>query len=212
MKIPLVNLNVAYYLAEWVKAHPRSLLVLLGFVLLLAADGRAWAQTQLKWDEDQLTWTAPTACSEGSPISDCPVTGYRIERATAQAGPWTLQADVGATVLSYLRADAPPGTSCYRVFTRSAGGLSAPSNVVCVNAVAPLPGAPVLQVVEVTAYDVRFQWRQLAYALRREVGTVPLGTACDARFSVDEHYYAVPSESVMLARRPQSAVIVAACA
>lgn len=122
----------------------RTLLKLVAGGLLLALAMPALsAVPAAAWNEDRLTWTAPTTCSDGSPIANCPITGYRIETArTATATTWTTQATV-SVVVAYIATNRLIGQNCYRIFTLTAAGESlTPSNIACTNTVGLLPGPP----------------------------------------------------------------------
>lgn len=123
----------------------------------------------------KLTWTAPTTCSDGTPIANCPVTGYRIETApSATATTWTFVATTAN--LTYTHTGVAPGPHCYRAAANSAAGLGAWSQVLtgsCSTVVAPTPGAPGSVVAtDIVAYERR------ADGTMRVVGVVPMGTLC----------------------------------
>lgn len=81
------------------------------------------------WNTNIIELTAPTTCTTGQPISACPVTGYRIERAPSSAGAF---AAVGTTqTLSFTHTGVAAGANCYRAVALSANGEAGPSNVVC---------------------------------------------------------------------------------
>lgn len=98
----------------------------------------------------RLTWVAPTTCVDSSPISNCIVTGYEIQRAAQQSDVFSVVRGVGATVLSVTLADVAPGPHCYYVRANSAFGFSAPSNVACITVPAPVPNAPANVTVTIT--------------------------------------------------------------
>lgn len=135
----------------------------------------AYGQTALKWNERQLNWSTPTTCTDGSPITDCPVTGYRVEAASNCATPtWTLAGTTGANVTAYKAASLAAGTWCFRVRAQSAGGDGPPTNVVTVSVVAPTPGQPgTLTVTAPTAYEYKPATNTMA-----RVAYVPVGTPC----------------------------------
>lgn len=110
---------------------------------------KAEAQT---WDENRLTWDAPTTCTNGQPISNCPVTGYRIERAAVSTGPYVA---IGTSqTASFTHTGAAAGVNCYKVYALSATGDSEASQHACKTNVEPTqPNPPtnirfVTQVVE----------------------------------------------------------------
>lgn len=75
------------------------------------------------------------------------------------------------------------------------------------------PKPPVLGVVNIVAYDVRWQ-QGGGTKLARAVGTVALGTACGANVITrrgTRSYYEVPLDKVDLRSLPNSAIVVAEC-
>lgn len=167
---------------------------------LLLVSGIASAQA-LRWNDDQLTWKAPsqTTCVDGSPLTECPITGYRIETSpTPTATTWTLVATVAPNVFTYLRTGAPAGQSCYR-FIALATTNSAPSNAVCATAVAPAPFPPVPVTIDGIAYELR---GTTTLSLAR-VGLVPLGVACgESRKIGTQTYYRLPRSAADLVVMP----------
>ncbi len=130
------------------------------------------AQTPLKWNENGISWAPATVCADGSPVSNCPLTGFRVEVSAAATGAsWFAVTTVGPTVVTYKAVVATPGTYCYRIVAVGTSGDSAPSSAPCKTNVAPKPGAPV--VTEPIAYEYRPSTNTMAL-----VGLVPLGSAC----------------------------------
>lgn len=110
--------------------------------LMLLCGMAAQAQTQLRWNEDELSWTGPTTCSDGSPAADCPITGYRIETApTATSITWSTVTTAAASVSTY-KLTVSAGQHCYRVFALSGTKSSGASNVACDTAEGPSPNPP----------------------------------------------------------------------
>lgn len=112
--------------------------------LLLLITGIALAQTVTR--RAVLTWTAPTACAGGAPISNCPVTGYSVQKLLGTT--WTQIGVTTATVLTYTDNNIALGSHRYRVLATSEAGPSAPSNEV--TKVIDVPGAPGSVAVTVT--------------------------------------------------------------
>jgi hypothetical protein len=75
-----------------------------------------------------ITWTAPTLNADATPV--CAITGYRVERSTADAGPWSTVATV--TQLTYTDTPAAVGTYWYTVRTLCATLVSAQSRPVSI--------------------------------------------------------------------------------
>lgn len=189
----------------------KSMSLCAAILLLLLQASLVHAQITLKWNEDKLDWTAPAQCEDGSPIADCPITGYRIETATSTTGAFATVATVG-NVLTHKLTGLSPGPHCYRVLALAGATASKPSNVACATATSPPPGAPVLQTVDQVAWDVKRRYWGLfgPYELNAMVGTVELGTECN-RDSVEGHN-GVSRDAVTFYRKPRSKLIVARCA
>lgn len=77
----------------------------------------------------RVTWVHATQNTDGSPLTDR--TGYRVERAAQEAGPWSEWATVGASATA-AAGQVPAGRNCVRVTTISQDGESVPSATVCV--------------------------------------------------------------------------------
>jgi hypothetical protein len=98
------------------------------------------AQAQQAWDTNLVSWEAPTLCVNGLPVSQCPVTGYRVERAPSSSGTF---AQVGtSTGLTFTHTGAAAGVNCYRIIALSVTGNSGPSMVACKTNTAPIPPSP----------------------------------------------------------------------
>lgn len=161
---------------------------ILNAALLLAFFGlfamaKAQAQT---WNENRLTWDAPTTCTNGQPVSACPVTGYRIERAAVSTGPYTAIGTSQTT--SYTHTGAAAGVNCYRVYALSATGDSDASQHACKTNVEPTqPNPPtnirfVTQVVEGMDHSPVYR---LTAAGKKDgrysdaCGYIPVGARCE---------------------------------
>jgi hypothetical protein len=190
--------------------------VLLIFALLFLAffmSSAAQAQTSQPWDTNIVSFIAPTTCTSGQPIANCPVTGYRIERSAAATG--TFAAVGTSTTTTFTHTGAVAGLNCYRAIAMSPKGDSVPSNVACKTNVAPSgpPNPPTnLTVVDPLAYDVRPNESTFAFDRGRAVGTAKLGAACDEARTTGQDYYAIERPSrVKLTRAPRSTALVARC-
>jgi hypothetical protein len=118
--------------------------LVLAFLVLIAVSVGAYAQTVTR--QAVVTWTAPTACQSGSAITNCPVSGYIVQKLNG-----TTWADVGTTaanVLSFTHRDLPLGTHTYRVIAASTAGNSNPSAEG--SKTIDVPGAPGSIVITVT--------------------------------------------------------------
>jgi hypothetical protein len=166
---------------------------------------------QAAWDSNRLSWDAPTTCTNGQPITACPITGYKVERSATQTGTFTTLATVTGT--TYTHTGAASGTNCYRVSAVSATGTSAPSNVACRTNTPPVPNPPTnLTVTDVVAFEVKANESTFAFDRGRAVGTAKLGAACDEDRTMGGGYYALERPSrVKLTREPRSHALVAKC-
>lgn len=98
--------------------------ILAAALILSCISGMAQAQA---WNTNVVSFSAPTTCSSGQSIANCPVTGYRVERSATLTG---VYAAVGTTPSSpYTHLSAAAGQNCYRVIALSAQGESVPSTV-----------------------------------------------------------------------------------
>lgn len=121
-------------------------------ILLMVAATLAQAQT---WDTNTLNWVAPTECVDNTPVSNCPVTGYRVERSATATGTFTTLATLGV-VLTYNHTGASAGQNCYRVIALSNSGNSDPSVVACKTNVRPPspPKPPVLTIAALAGLEI----------------------------------------------------------
>lgn len=164
-----------------------------------------------------VSWTPPTQNTDGSAI---PATGTgalastRVEWGTCSFGSFSTK--LGETVVSM------PSTSttvlnltdgqlyCFRAYARNTSGVESAASAVASKTVPvpvpPTPQPPTLVTIATVAYEVAPNGTRLG----KSVGSVPLGTACGARFITG--YYEVPRSSVTLYRTPRSSLVVARCA
>lgn len=191
----------------------RHLLLVSAFALLCA--GLANAQTQ-PWNENRISFTPPTTCTTGEPISACAVTGYRVERSATTTGPFTA---VGSPTGSpFIHTGAVAGLNCYRVIAISANGESAPSLVTpsaCKTNVRPVgpPSPPTnTTVVEPIAYNVKPDYQRFAIVRGARAGTIRLGAACDEARVTADGYSVISRPSQVQPRPAAGTVLVARCA
>lgn len=89
-----------------------------------------------------IEWEHPTACSDGSSLTNCPATGYEVYQGVTPTGTaYQLQATVPATDKSATITGVTPGQRCYFVRTVAGEARSAESARACVTVPAP-PSAP----------------------------------------------------------------------
>lgn len=159
------------------------------FALAIAAlciAGVATAQTPQPWDTNVLRWSAPTACSTGEALAQCPLTGYVVERSSSGTGTFAQLSIVASSSTTYTHTSAAAGVNCYRVIATSARGNSTPSNVACIQNTAPPVGPPNpptnLQFVVplTTGANVSPAYRILADGSRSSplYALVPVGSEC----------------------------------
>lgn len=148
------------------------LLVACLFALVLRAEAAT-----CEWNADCITWKPPTTYTDNTPLDATQIASYKLETATAAAGPWTLLATINAPTTAY-KSQPVSGTKYYRVsVTLKSGKTGAPFMGAPTTTVEPLPG-PVLelQVVDNRAYrlDIGYS-NQLRVSL---IGKIPVGTLC----------------------------------
>lgn len=167
-----------------------------------------------------VTWTHPTAFSDGSALSLAQIASTRIEYGTCAGAAFGTAAGsvtVPAPAASGVVPNLTPGTWCFRAFTRTttaAGGLeSGPSNVAQRVIAFPPPNPPTLSATITVAFEVNLTPSGLA-KLGRDVGNLPLGTPCSEDVIVANNhatYYSVAMDAVTLYRKPKSSVVVTEC-
>jgi hypothetical protein len=181
-------------------------------LLALCFAGIARAQVQ-PWDTNILTWTAPTNCTTGEPITACPVTSYRIEQAASSTGTFAALGAVPAATLTFSHTGATAGVHCYRVVAIAANGESPPSNMSCKTNVKPVgpPNAPTLKAIDTTAYNVVPNYQRFVFERGTRMGTVKLGAACDADRTVGAGYYVIARLNMVTPRPAAGTTVVAKC-
>lgn len=170
--------------------------------------GVAHAQVQ-PWDTNVLSYGAPTTCTSGVPVSNCPVTNYRMERSATATGAF---AAVGTSLTTtFTHTSAPAGQNCYRVVAVSSKGDSAPSNVFCKTNTPPSgpPSPPTnLTVIEPLVFNIRMQGHDVVLA--QNIGLTKLGTLCGKQCF--DGYCPVARSNVKLSvSQPAGTVLVAHC-
>lgn len=94
----------------------------------------------------KVSWTPPTTCSDGSPITECPATGYEISEATSDQGPLAVKETVAGTLTTASYVVGVGQTRCYSLKTVSNALKSDPSNRVCITVPFVPPKAPIVTV------------------------------------------------------------------
>ena len=179
---------------------------ILGF-LLLAANAEAATVT--------INWGAPTMCTDGTPIANCPITKYTLYSGLSG----TTKSVLGTTapnVLTFSATGTGPGNWCIQVSASSAGGESPLSNEACVVVPVPAPGAPGTPTltVTVTAPLVFDPIKSADTIALLPVGFVPMGQSCDTSQGIVKAgvtYFVVPMSSVKLTGTVKPVAVVAQC-
>lgn len=194
------------------KSIPTKVITLIGLIAFAGV-----ANAQQAWNENRIAWVAPTTCTSGQPIANCPVTSYRVERSATQTG--TYAAVGTSTTTTFTHNGAVAGLNCYRVVAISATGESAPSAVTsaaCKTNVEPSgpPNPPTdVRVIATVAYNVKPDYQHFAFVRGSRYGTVKLGAACDEDRLTKDGYYAIERPRSQVTPRPQEGVVlVAKCA
>jgi hypothetical protein len=164
---------------------------LLGLAVFAVVIGVA---TRARAGDLTATWTAPATNCDGSPITN--LAGFR-----AYWGPY--RADLPDPALtSYTVGGLPPGEWWIGITAYNADGEESPIALVVKTVAANefVTSAP-------TVYNVLKHANSL---LLLPVGTVPLGTPCNAAQSVNGRYV-VPRELVTWSGSIRPTIVVAAC-
>ena len=82
------------------------------FISILAIFA-AWFGWQYVYATTNLTWTAPTTNTDGSPLTD--LGSYRVYRGNSSGGAKTLLATVTAPVTAYQDSSTLEGLNCYAI-------------------------------------------------------------------------------------------------
>ena len=151
--------------------------LLLFFVPLLAFAGSA-----------TLTWTVPTQNTDGTALPAGQITGYRMEwgSCTGTAPNYTFGTQAGtvtlpATPLTTTINNLPAGLTCFRAYTQANGNESAPTNAASKVIPSPIPNPPGSLNLTVSSVQVfKMNIKINAAPTFSLVGTVPIGTPCDA--------------------------------
>lgn len=95
-------------------------------------------------DVAKLRITPPAKCSDEAPITECPVTGYIVQRRDV-GGIWREVGRAPATQLTWQQTVTTPAEYCYRVLAESNGVNSEPSNELCYTVLPKSPAAPTIE-------------------------------------------------------------------
>lgn len=88
-----------------------------------------------------LSWEAPTTCADGSPLTECPTTGFEISDGLSTTSTYTVKETVAPTVTSRTYSYSP-GVRCFSARTISNALKSDESTRVCATVPSLPPKAP----------------------------------------------------------------------
>lgn len=161
-----------------------------------------------------VTWTNPTAYTDGTALPATDITQTRIEYGTCTSvTPPTFGVKSGEVISTGNGTTATiksptPGTYCIQAKTTAKGVESAPSGVVTKQIVQPAPNPPTAVTIgTLIAYDIVKQPGKLVLLA---VGRVDAGVVCDTSQSVNG-LYAVPTSAVRWFGTVRPPVAFAAC-
>lgn len=166
------------------------------------------------WDMNLVSWDAPQKCADGTPIAQCVVTSYKIERSATSTGTFAEVGTVNANAVSFIHSGAAEGQNCYRIIAMVKAKPSDPSNVSCRTNTRPdKPSEPPrnLTVTGVTAYNIRVDYSKFAFVKGSKWGTATKGAACDESRCIEGGYCVVSSRRSLNPRPPEGEYKVARC-
>ena len=162
--------------------------------------------------EAELTWTAPTQNTDGTPLTD--LAGFKIYLGTTQGGPYPVSVDIpDPLATTFTVPNLTEGTTYYFVSTAYNSAATVQESDFSNEAMKLIPFAvpnppSMLTVVEMVAFYVVAQENKYVLVA---VGEVPNGTPCDPDETVNGHYV-VPRTSVNWYGSVQPEAVVAKCA
>jgi len=162
-----------------------------------------------------VSWVAPTLCSDGTSISNCPITKYTVYQGQ-QGNVLTAVGGTAPNITTFVATNVSGGQWCYAVSASSQAGESALSMSACVTVTMPVPqppAAPTLSVTvsKTTAYD---QLKSKDTLSLLPVGNVPAGTVCDPTQGMTKAgiwYFVVPVSKVTFTGSARPLAVVAQC-
>lgn len=160
--------------------------------------------------EAELTWSAPTQNTDGSPLTD--LAGFKLYMGTTPGGPYPVSIDIAdPTATTFTVPNLSEGTY---YFVSTAYNSADPvqesdfSNEATKTILPLVPGPPgSLTVVNLLVWDIVKQDDKFVFL---GVGTVPPETPCDPTQTVNGRY-AVPNAAVIWFGNVQPPVVVADC-
>jgi len=166
-----------------------------------------------------VNWTHPTARTNGVALPLSEIKETQLDWGVCAAGNTFPATPVGT------RAIAAPattttivglgyGTWCFRARTADTINLVSANTGTVFKVILAPPNPPVFTTINVVAYEIKLHPVE-GVILGRQVGTVPLGTACGYEpvvYTMGGEYHSVPLSKVELTKSPKSDIIVAKCA
>lgn len=177
----------------------------LALLLLLIIPGLACA-TDLT-----VTCTPPLKFTDGTTIPSNAAITFNLYGAL-QGQPKVLLQPSPLTTCSSVRQNVNPGTQCYEATAIVGGSESAHSPESCKTVTAPVPQAPgaptlTLSTTSTVAYMELQRPDGFGFLV---IGTVPLGTPCDATQGVNQ-YHVVPAAAVTFTGPIKRQAVLALC-
>lgn len=160
-----------------------------------------------------FSWVAPTQRTDGTALPTSQIAGYKVEWGTCNGALFgsplgSLIAPNTATTASSPNVSA--GTYCGRVFTNATDGTVSASSNVGIKTVLPAPpNPPTLVTVTTVAYELRDSWWRSPRMVK--VGWLPVGSACDERWSRNGSYATVDPDSVVTTRKYKGGALYGRC-
>lgn len=149
-----------------------------------------------------MHWTAPTTCEDGSALTNCATTGYKIYSGACGQAKTTVIATPAATETSASIPNLPAGKICVDMTTLAGTAESVHTSEASTTIPAPLPSPPgnvtaTVQIADNSAYKMRQAVDGFSFVV---IGKIPVGTTCDTTHNVDG-YSVVPRTNVTLSSR-----------
>ena len=185
---------------------PRSRVLMLYGLILSLVFMAEWVYA----GEAELTWTAPTQNTDGTPLTD--LAGFKIYMGTTLGGPYPVSIDIAdPAATTFTVPNLSEGTY---FFVSTAYNSADPvqesdfSNEATKTILPLVPMPPgMLTVVNELVWDIVKQNNKYVFL---GVGTVPPGTPCDPTQTVNGRY-AVPNDAVIWFGNVRPPVVVADC-
>lgn len=154
----------------------------------------AFSQVIKPWNTITVTLGAlPTTCADGAPITQCPVTGYRIERQLG-SGAFAPIKTLGIGELSFDDKNLLAGKYTYRAVAlcptcaapfESAPSPISPGSTKTIAPAVPSPPGGVLLTVDTQVRNVVPDWPTLSFRSSVTLGTIALQKPCQVAATSD---------------------------